>query len=140
MNNWWNIPRTSRTLNQKKNLVEGLNLLHDTVNKKYGATEDTVDKLPKFSGELTSGNRNFEKDSNLAMVKIEGDKGEIKALGKQLDAIQDAMNKDIHLMAGGVVIKISGVATMIVATPLIFTTTPRILLPSGGYPCSWHLE
>ena len=115
MNNWWNIPRTSRTLK----------LLHDTVNKKYEATKDTVDKLTKFSGELTSDNRNFEKDYNLAMVKIEGDKGKIKGFGKlQLDAIQDAMNKDIHLMAGGAVVKISGVPTIIVATPLIFTTTP----------------
>ena len=50
----------------KKNLVEGLKLLHDTVNKKYEATKDTVDKLTKFSGELTSDNRNFEKDYNLA--------------------------------------------------------------------------
>ena len=57
-------------------------------------------------------------------MKIEGDSGEIKALSKQLDAIHDAMDKDIGLMVGGAITIVAGIAMV------VFGAVSEI--PSGG--------
>jgi DNA repair exonuclease SbcCD ATPase subunit len=98
----------------RKKLVEGLKLLHDTIQKKYESAKGVTDKLSQFHSELTVDNQNFLSDCNTAEVKIAGDDGEIKALSKQLDAIQDGMNKDIGLMAGGAVAIVVGIGMVFV--------------------------
>ena len=85
----------------KKNLVEGLNLLLSTIKQKDANVEAVVNDLSTFHKNLNTDYQNFQTDVNLAAVKIEGDKGELKALSDELDAIGDAMHRDVGLMVGG---------------------------------------
>ena len=108
----------------KRKLTEGLTLLLSTIKQKDTNAETVVKELTKFHLNLNTDYSNFKKDVNVAAVKIAGDKGEIKALNHQLDAIHDAMKKDIGLMAGGTVGMIGGVAMII--------SGAVAELPSGG--------
>ena len=81
-------------------------------------------QLSTFQANLNKDDANFAKDANTAAVKIEEDSGEIKALSKQLDAIQDAMDKDIGLMVGGAITIVAGIAM------IVFGAVSEI--PSGG--------
>ena len=108
----------------KKKLVEGLQLLLSTIKKKDANVEAVVKDLSKFQKDLSTDCENFSGDVKLAAIKIEGESGEIKALSRQLDVIHSEMQKDIYLMAGGVVAIIAGVAIMVIG--LIAE------IPSGG--------
>lgn len=108
----------------RKKLVEGLQLLQNTIKKKDAYVAQVVNDLSTFHKNLNTDYQNFESDVNMAAVKIEGDSGEIEALSKQLGGISDAMNKDIGLMAGGSVVFLGGVAM------IVFGAIAEI--PSGG--------
>ena len=108
----------------RKQLVEGLKLLSSNITEKDNNVQEVINQLITFQANLNKDDANFTKDVNEAAVKIEGDDGEIKALSKQLDAIHDAMHKDIGLMAGGAVVMLAGVAT------IVFGAISEI--PSGG--------
>ena len=85
-------------------------------------------------------NKNFQSDYNVALVKIKGDDGEIKALSKELDAVQTAMHKDIGLMAGGAVAVLGGIALIVVGAVAELETAGAstvligagVLVVSGG--------
>lgn len=113
-----------KTPQSKKNLIEGLKLLGTTIKQKNANVQVVVKDLSTFHANLNTDYQNFQSDVNQAAVKIEGDSGEIKALSDQLDAIHDAMKKDIGLMAGGAVVIAAGVAM------IAFGALAEI--PSGG--------
>ena len=108
----------------RKNLLQGLKLLSSTITQKDKNVQHVNNQLSTFQANLNKDDANFAKDANTAAVKIVGDSGEIKALSKQLDAIQDAMDKDIGLMAGGAVTIVAGIAMV------VFGAVSEI--PSGG--------
>lgn len=108
----------------KKKLIEGLNLLLSTIKQKDANVETVVKDLSTFHSNLNTDYQNFQKDVNVAAVKIEGDSGEIKALSDQLDAIHAAMRKDMGLMGGGAAVVVAGVAM------IVFGAVSEI--PSGG--------
>ena len=108
----------------KKNLVEGLNLLLSTIKQKDANVEAVVNDLSTFHKNLNNDSQNFQSDANQAAIKIAGDNGELKALNKELDAIHDAMHRDIGLMAGG--------ATSIVIGSLLIVVGALTEIPSGG--------
>ena len=108
----------------RKNLVQGLKLLSSSITEKDKKVQQVITQLNTFQANLNKDDAEFTKDSNTAAVKIEGDSGEIKALSKQLDAIHEAMHKDIGLMAGGAVTVAVGIAMV------VFGAISEI--PSGG--------
>lgn len=108
----------------KKSLIEGLNLLGSTIKQKDANVQVVVKDLSTFQKNLNTDYQHFQSDVNQAAVKIQGDNGELKALNNELDAIHDAMHKDIGLMAGGAVMVVAGVAM------IVFGTVSEIL--SGG--------
>lgn len=113
-----------RNPESKKKLIEGLNLLGLTIKQKDANVQAVVNDLGTFHKNLETDSQNFQADVNQAAVKIEGDSGEIKALSHELDAIHDAMNKDIGLMAGGAVMVVAGIGM------IVFGAISEI--PSGG--------
>ena len=118
----------------KEQLVEGLKLLHGQVQAKSDATQTVIRQLTDFHQELTVDNKNFQGDYNVALVKIVGQDGEIKALSDQLDAVHAAMHKDIGLMAGGAVAVVAGVALMVVGIALeIPSAGVSTALIGGGF-------
>ena len=118
----------------KKKLVEGLKQLHDQVQVKSDATQTVIRQLTDFHAALTVDNQNFQGDYNVALVKIVGQDGEIKALSDRLDAVHAAMHKDIGLMAGGAVAIVGGIVLMVVGIALeIPTAGVSTALVGGGF-------
>ena len=87
----------------KRKLVEGLQLLEETVKEKDNNVLDVVRELTAFQSNLSSDFQNFLSDVNTADAKILGDSGELSTLKKEIEADNDALDKDIGLMAGGAV-------------------------------------
>lgn len=108
----------------KKNLVEGLKLLSSTIKQKDANVEAVVNDLSTFQKNLNNDYQNFQSDVNQAAVKIEGNSGELKSLSDELDAISDAMHKDVGLMAGGAATIVAGVVMIVVGA--------LAEIPSGG--------
>lgn len=119
--------KLSKDLNNadsRKKFVEGLKLLQNTIKRKDANVAQVLKDLSSFHTNLNTDNQHFQSDVNTAAVKIEGDSGEIKSLSDQLDAINNAMHKDIGLMAGGAVTIVAGVGM------IVFGAISEI--PSGG--------
>jgi non-hemolytic enterotoxin B/C len=96
---------------QTKNVAdfnEGLGELQKQVtSNRANVTEITTD-LNAFQANLNTDYQNFLTDYNTAQTKIMGDGGEISQLNDQLQADQDAMNKDNSMIAGGCVMGVVG--------------------------------
>ena len=108
----------------RSELVEGLKLLSSTITDKDKNVLEIINQLNTFQANLTKDDKNFTKDAQIAAVKIAGSSGEIQAIGKAIDAINDAMHRDIGLMAGGAVTMFAAVAV------IVFGVVSEI--PSGG--------
>ena len=113
-----------RNPESKKKLIDGLNLLGLTIKQKDANVQAVVSDLGTFHKNLVTDSQNFQAEANKAAVKIEGENGEIKVLSDELDAIHDAMNKDIGLMSGGAVMIVAGIGMV------VFGAISEI--PSGG--------
>lgn len=80
---------------------QGLVLLKNTVQNKETEAKTVITHLESFSNDLAEDARNFSADFNKAESELAGKDGEIAALKKQVDAIHDAMQKDLAMIAGG---------------------------------------
>lgn len=67
-----------------------------------GHAKDVTTTVGQFSQMLNQDTRNFKSDSEEAQAKIIADNGELKALQDQLDTINKAIDRDIGLIAGGI--------------------------------------
>lgn len=67
-----------------------------------GYAKDITTAVGQFGQMLNQDTRNFKSDSEEAQAKIIADNGELEALQDQLDAINKAIDRDIGLIAGGI--------------------------------------
>ena len=88
----------------KDEFATTIDTLIDNLDIVAGHTKDITTKVGEFSSMLNQDTRNFRSDSEEAQKKIIGDRGERKALQDQMDAINKAIDRDIGLIAGGVLI------------------------------------
>ena len=75
-----------------------------------GHNQNIISNLAKFNSMLNEDIRNFKQDSQEAQIKIAGDNAEMRSIQKELDAIDEAIKRDIGLISGGVIIVWLGVA------------------------------
>lgn len=106
------------------NFKTGLQQLQAIVTKKETAAAAVVTSLSGFTDDLGADARNFASDFTTAESTLAGKDGQIAALGKQIDAIHDAMNTDLTMIAAGSVTAVVG-GLMIVVGALAE-------IPSGG--------
>lgn len=79
----------------------GVGQLHGLVANKQTSATDVVSSLGDFQTKLAADARNFGSDFSIAEAKLAGKDGEIAAIGKQIDGIHSAMQKDLDMIAGG---------------------------------------
>lgn len=79
----------------------GVQQLQALVAAKQKATNVVVNSVGGFQTTLGEDARNFASDFNTAQATLAGKDGQIAALGKQIDAIHSAMNKDLTMIAAG---------------------------------------
>lgn len=79
----------------------GVQQLQALVAQKQTATHNVVNSVGGFQTTLAEDARNFASDFTTAEVALAGKDGQIAALGKQIDAINSAMSKDLTMIAAG---------------------------------------
>ena len=117
----------------KKQFIEGLQLLQNSIDTKHTAALTMTDEFKKFNTQLESDKQHFESDFKDAKEAIKSDDGEIPQLEKRLDAIHSAMKKDTDAMAGGAALIGVGAFVAfagIVLEPVSFGTST--ILVAGG--------
>ncbi len=92
----------------------GLQQLQAIVTSKQTAAQNVVTLLSGFTNDLGADARDFAGDFQKAEATLAGKDGQIAALGKQIDAIHDAMNKDLAMIAGGSVAAVVGALMIVV--------------------------
>jgi non-hemolytic enterotoxin B/C len=90
------------------NFKTGLQQLQAIVTTKQTAAAAVVTSLSGFTDDLGADARNFASDFQTAEATLAGKDGQIAALGKQIDAIHEAMNKDLTMIAAGSVAAVVG--------------------------------
>jgi non-hemolytic enterotoxin B/C len=78
------------------------------VTTKQTSTSSVVTALGSFQTDLATDARAFGADFNTAEATLAGKDGQIAALGKQIDAIHSAMDKDLTMIAAGSVAAVVG--------------------------------
>ncbi len=79
----------------------GVRQLQTIVTEKHTETKKVIASLSDFQSHLAEDARSFGSDFNKAESVLAGKDGQIAALGKQIDAIHSAMNKDLTMIAAG---------------------------------------
>ncbi|RWS57900.1 HBL/NHE enterotoxin family protein [Enterobacter cloacae] len=79
----------------------GVQQLQALVAQKQTATHNVVNSVGGFQTTLAEDARNFASDFTTAEAALAGKDGQIAALGKQIDAINSAMSKDLTMIAAG---------------------------------------
>ncbi|WP_397452874.1 HBL/NHE enterotoxin family protein [Pseudomonas sp. NA-150] len=91
-------PSDSASINTFKTGIQQLQAL---VTAKQNATTAVITSVSGFQTDLAGDARNFNTDFNTAQSVLAGKDGQIAALGKQIDAINSAMSKDLTMIAAG---------------------------------------
>ncbi len=96
------------TGNNKTIFKQGIaNLINQTKSKAKN-TNTALSALNDFLPKIETDNRNFTTDSQNVAVALGGEHGAIEQLEKQIKADNDAINKDIAIIAGGATADVVG--------------------------------
>ncbi|HYG30538.1 MAG TPA: HBL/NHE enterotoxin family protein [Allosphingosinicella sp.] len=120
-------PNVNTDPTAKNTVVQGLQLLKQSVTTYGGKTTSATSAVDSFRSSFTSDYSAFDSDitaMNTKLTGLSGDGGEIKQLTDKISAEQDAMSKDLSMIAGG--------ATMMVVGGLMIAVGALAEIPTAG--------
>jgi non-hemolytic enterotoxin B/C len=128
-----NLASNINTGNNRALFIQGLQILITKIQGHQTNAQAALTAVEGFSGALDTDLGNFNNDLTTGTSIYEGDHGEVKELTKANDALQDAMNKDMAMIAGGaVMIVVGGLMVAVGALAEIETAGASTVLIVGG--------
>ncbi|WP_128894856.1 HBL/NHE enterotoxin family protein [Longirhabdus pacifica] len=111
----------------KANFVLGMNELKEEIDENYEQLHRLRDNFQQYSNALQLDHANFKSDSEEAEQLLNDEEGTIQALQDQIESINNDLQTNFEVIAGGAVSVVSGVALVVVGTSLFL---------AGGNPSS----
>lgn len=96
----------------RQNLIEGLKDLKKVITIQKETAELVKKKMTDFLTNITTHKSHLNSDSTEIETRYEGDKGMIHDIQASIDAQDEAMNKDLTMMAAGSVGVVTGILTI----------------------------
>jgi non-hemolytic enterotoxin B/C len=119
--------------NEIEKLIGALQALQSLVKSQQTQSETTYTALTTYRTGVSADHSQFLTDYNTANTALGGDTGEIAELQKKISSEQDALNKDLAMIAGGSTMMVVGVLMIAVgALAEIETAGVSTLLIVGG--------
>jgi hypothetical protein len=95
--------------NEIQKLIEALQALQTLVKSQYTQSQQTYTALTTYRTGVSADHSQFLTDYNTANAALGGATGEIAQLQSKISAEQDALNKDLAMIAGGSTMMVVGV-------------------------------